>query len=102
MPEWNKTHAMRNRLANQDKIQVINGRDYYQGWPIIHRDSEIYGVYLGQDMREAIVVDPNSPKLRELYNTAKSKALVGGSVMKDLILESVFQTVKEANPKKKK
>jgi len=98
MANWNKTYSMRQRLQQEGKIKIINGIDYYQGLPIIHRDSEINGVYLGQSKREAIVVDPYSPKLRELYNIAKIKATVGNTVRKDLILESVFQTVKEAMP----
>jgi len=101
MPEWNKTYAMRNRLASQGKIEVRDGRDFYKGRPIIHRDSEVDGgVYLGASEREAIVVDSQKYLgLRKLYQTAKAKASIDENVRKNLVLEAVFQTVKEAMPK---
>jgi len=101
MPEWNKTYAMRNRLASQGKIEVRDGRDFYMGRPIIHRDSEVDGgVYLGASEREAIVVDSQKyPGLKKLYQTARAKASIDGKTRKNLVLEAVFQAVKEAMPK---
>ncbi len=100
MAKWNKTRVMIERLKQKKKIKKIGDRDFYQGRPIIHRDSEINGgVYLGQGEREAIIVDfEKHPKLRELYSTAKNKATVNGTIRKDLILQAVFQTVAETMP----
>ncbi len=91
MTEWNKTQRMQERLGV---------KDYYQGRPIIHRDSPVDGgVYLGEGQREAIVVDSEKyPKLRELYKKAKTKATKGGTIREEEILRAVYETVKEAMP----
>jgi len=101
MTEWNKTQVMMDRLRKQGKIENVGGKDFYLGRSLIHRDSEVDGgVYLGQSEREAIVVDSQKYSgIRELYTVAKNKATENGRIRKDLILEAVFQTVREAMPK---
>ena len=98
---WDKTKVMLNRLAEEGKVQYKNGIPYYEGRHVIHRDSPIDGgVYLGQGKREAIVVDSSYPnsKLKELFKTAENKAKENGVIKKDIILQSVYETVKEAIP----
>lgn len=100
MADWYKTQIMKHRLDLEGKLQNIDGRAYYQGRPVIHRDSQIDGgVCLGQGKREAIVVDSQKyPKLRELYEAAKGKAMEDGIVRKEKILQAVYDTVTEAIP----
>lgn len=101
MSEWNKTQVMTDRLRKEGKIEAVGGKDFYLGRPLIHRDSEVDGgVYLGQSEREAIVVDSQKYSgIRELYAVAKNKATENGRVRKDLVLEAVLQTVRDAMPK---
>lgn len=97
--QWNNTQRMRKRLQKIGKIYLKNGEEYYRGRPIIHRGTEVdHRVYLGGGPREAIVVNSDSPILQELYKTAKRKATINGQIAKYMILESVFETVKEAMP----
>jgi hypothetical protein len=98
MANWDKTQSMKRRLQREGKLDE---GDVYQGRPIIHRDSPVNGgVYLGEGQREAIVVDSKKyTGLSALYAIAKDKATVGENIRKDLILEAVFQTVREAMPK---
>jgi len=93
MAEWNKTRVLEQRLGPES--------GFYQDRPVIHRDSPIDGgVYLGQDEREAIVIDSQKyPKQRELYEASKRRATERGIVRKDRILGSVFETVAEAMPR---
>jgi hypothetical protein len=101
MAEWDKTIKMKSRLSLEGKLDRINNEDYYQNRHIIHRDSKIDGgVYLGQNQREAIVVDSKKyPALRKLYEKAKNKAMRNGVIEKDKILQAVYETVAEAMPK---
>ena len=75
---WGKTKAAVERLLQEGKIYVVNGEFFYEGRPIIHRDSGIDGgVYLGESEREAIVVDiENSPLLQRIYEKAKDKSSI--------------------------
>lgn len=100
MANWDKTQTMKKRLQGEGKLDSIGEEDFYQGRPIIHRDSPVNGgVYLGAKQREAIVIDSKKYSgLSALYSIAKNKASVDGNVRKDLVLEAVFQTVREAMP----
>lgn len=93
--DWDKTILMKKRLG--EKLQHSGGKEFYQGRPVIHRDSEVDGgVYLGQGQREAIVVDSKKyPMLNELYREAKEMATVNGVVQKDKVLSAVYKTVEE-------
>jgi len=97
---WDKTIRMEERL--NDKIETVNGVDYYQGRHIIKRDTEIDGgVCLGEGEREAIVVDSQKyPKLRQLYEKAKQKASVDNKVQRDRVLKAVYDIVLDAMPNK--
>lgn len=95
MAKWDRTFCMTQRL--EDRLD----EDFYKGRRVIKRDSPIDGgVYLGKSEREAIVVDSvKYPAIRKLYEKAKEKALVDRvdiSVAKNLILNAVYDTVKEA------
>ena len=93
MVKWDKTKELRRRLNLRDLE-----RELYQGRHIIHRGSSIDGgVYLGQNQREAIVVDfKKDPKLRGLYEIIKDKSSEMGVVKRGKILRTVFDTVKES------
>ncbi|MFH1065535.1 MAG: hypothetical protein V1734_03455 [Nanoarchaeota archaeon] len=95
MADWDRTMFSEKRLED-----VLEGESYL-GRKIIHRDSPIdKGVYLGAGEREAIVVDSEKyPAIRKLYEKAKEKALIGiasENVVKGLILNAVYSTVKES------
>ena len=96
MVKWDKTEELRRRLNLRDLE-----RELYQGRHIIHRGSSIDGgVYLGQNQREAIVVDfKKDPKLRGLYEIIKDKSSEMGVVKRGKILRTVFDTVKESMPR---
>jgi len=95
---WDKTIITKDRLKLEGKLYEVNGVSYYEGRPIITRDSHIDGgVYLGQGMREVIVVDSKKyPAIRCLYQSAKSKAEENGVVKREKVLRAVFDTVDEA------
>ncbi len=104
---WDKTHRAGERLASEGRLTSINGIEYYQGRPLIHRDSPIDGgVYLGAGQREAIVVDStrSDSKIRELYQKVLARAREYDPVEKKYtlnkgkVLNAVFDTVKEAMP----
>jgi len=98
MANWNRTC-----LGNE--LKGIVG-DIYQGRPIISRDSPIDGgVYLGKNMREAIVVDSvKFPRINQLYELAKFKSsdynTFSGQreVNKFKILRSVHNLAREVMP----
>lgn len=91
---WGKTKIVRKRL--EDKI-IDNT---YLGRPLIHSDSSILGgIYPGASERPAVVVDRKYGQLEKLFEKAKQKATIGTKLWKNLILESVYETVKEAIPK---
>jgi len=95
--EWDRTQIMKKRLSGEIS-RGPDGREYYQGRPIIHRNTPVLGgVYLGAFPREAIVVDSEKyPALNKLYEEAKRKAMdSAGRVNKGKILKSVFEIVKE-------
>ena len=96
--EWNKTTLTKDRLKLEGKLYEVKGVSYYEGRPIISRDTPIDGgVYLGQGMREAIVVDSKKyPAIGSLYEKAKAKTRVNGEVRRDKVLGAVYDTVKEA------
>ncbi|MEK6864758.1 MAG: hypothetical protein AABX27_05670, partial [Nanoarchaeota archaeon] len=95
MANWDRTNFSSKRLEG-----VLEG-EFYKGRRIVHRDSPIDGgVYLGAGEREAIVVDSEKyAEINKLYSIAKEKALIGKvekNVAKGLILNAVYDTVKEA------
>ena len=94
----NYDKTIRARLNN--KIETINGIDYYRGRHIIKQDTAIDGgVCLGNGKREAIVVDSQKyPKLRELYEKAKQKASVDNKVQRNRVLKAVYDVVLDAMP----
>ncbi len=90
--DWKRTEAVLSRL--EDKVQQNN---FYEGRPIIQRDSPIDGgVYLGGHEREAIVVDSvKYPLIGLVYQEVK--ALCVGKdhqTTPAIILGTVFNTVK--------
>lgn len=95
MTEWDRTKMAYERL--EDKLDA-DGK--YQGRHIIGRDTPIDGgVSLGGSSREAIVVDSKQyPKIRELYQLAKTKASENGRVNRSKVLRAVYDTVTEALP----
>jgi hypothetical protein len=99
--DWHRTRYMENRLAREGKLEIRDGKNYYEGRPIIHKDSHINGgVYLGTSQREAIVVDiEKSLRLRKLYINATIAASIGGVIQKNKILQVVYDTVANAMPK---
>lgn len=95
MADWSRT------MFSEKRLEDVLEEGTYRGRRIIHRDTPIDGgVYLGAGEREAIVVDSEKyPALKKLYEKAKEKALVDKvdiSVAKCLILNAVYDTVKEA------
>ena len=98
MTEWCNTERTLGRLIDSGRLEVFAGMPHFQGRHIICRDSPVdKGVYLGGGQREAVVVDSEKyPALKALYNKAKQKATLIGVVQKDLILDSVYETVSEA------
>ncbi|MDD4877708.1 MAG: hypothetical protein PHO02_01575 [Candidatus Nanoarchaeia archaeon] len=95
MASWDKTQYMEQRL--EDKLEG----GVYRGRKVICRDSPIDGgVYIGAGEREAIVVDSKKyNEIKKLYKKAREKALVGvvtKDVAKGLVLNAVYNTVKEA------
>ena len=96
MDKWNKTQVMKVRLGLRNLEN-----EFYQGRPVIHRDSRIDGgVYLGQGQREAIVVDfRKDHKLMDLYEKVKDKSLKNGVIKKSRILGAVYGAVKESMPR---
>ncbi len=99
--KWDKTDIMLKRLKRAGKLEKKDNENYFQGRPIIHRDSLVDGgVYLSQGESEAIVVDSKYPELRHLYKKAQKKAMnESGHIRKDRVLKAVYNTVKEAMPK---
>jgi hypothetical protein len=121
--EWARTKRMEDRLKR--KFERRDGVLYYQDRRVIRRDSSVDGgVYLGENEREAIVVDSEKyPALKKLYAIAERKMLsskldavalrdflVGfleakkrglsvGEFVKELkVLRAVYETVAEAMP----
>lgn len=94
---WDRTIRMNERLEREKKN--LEGT-LYKGRPIIQRDSPIDGgVYIGEKEREAIVVDSQKfPELNKLFEKTKARATFHGKVNKNLILQAVYDTVKEAYP----
>lgn len=94
--EQNRTQRMRERLLGKISIGP-DGREYYQGRPIIHRNTPVLGgVYLGASPREAIVVDPKKYKeLNKLYENAKRRAMDSVKVNRGRILKAVYDVVRE-------
>ncbi|MDI6737904.1 MAG: hypothetical protein QME12_05325 [Nanoarchaeota archaeon] len=95
MANWDRT------MFTEKRLEDVLEEGMYMGRRIIHRDTPIDGgVYIGAGEREAIVVDSDKyPAIRKLYEKAKEKALVDKvdiSVAKVLILNAVYDTVKEA------
>ncbi len=104
MADWTRTIKAVERVRKKGEIYSMDGIDYFRGYRIIHRDSPVDpGVYIGQNQREAIVVDSAKyPRLRELYANAKSRASVEGKVIKDFVLRAVYNAVAEAMPRQGK
>lgn len=95
MFKWNKTVQMARRLGIADV-----DKELYQGRRIIHRDSSIDGgVYLGEGQREAIIVDSIDPRVRNLYELAKNRAMIDGILIKDKLLRIVYDAVAETMPR---
>ncbi|MBU2589401.1 MAG: hypothetical protein KKB39_01420 [Nanoarchaeota archaeon] len=93
LSSWDRDQVARERL--EDKI--INNT--YLCRPLIEMDTPVLGgVSIGAKQREAIVVDTKYGELNKLYDIAKKKATVGNNLWKQLILDSVYETVKEAMP----
>lgn len=92
-----KTVMAIHRLEREGKIYYEGSVPYYQGRPIIRKDSPIDGgVSIGQIEREALVVDfYRSKVIPVLYERAKNLARFHGRVDKDLILKAVFGIVSE-------
>ena len=98
------TQYSTNKLLREGKLtKGPDGRYYYEGRPLIHRDSPIDGgVYLVANIAEAVVVDSKKyPKIREVYGIAKNKAtsfsLLSSSkeITEEKILKAVYDTVDE-------
>ena len=75
MSSWNKTELSCERLDLEGKLKYIDGVEYYLDRHVIGRDRPIDGgVYLGENAREAIVVDSNKyNEINKLYEIAKDK-----------------------------
>jgi hypothetical protein len=83
--DWKRTILAKNR---------IGGGNFYQGRPIIGRDTPIDGgVSLGANQREAIVVDARSKYVRSLYIKSLMGILQDGFLHKEKILKSVYDVV---------
>lgn len=95
MADWSRT------MFSTKRLEDVLEEGMYKGRRIIKRDSTIDGgVYLGAHHREAIVVDSEkSHSIKELYAKARDRALIDKvdiSIAKGLILNAVFDIVKEA------
>ena len=99
MAEWNKTKYMMRRL--EERIYWKDGRPYYQGRPIIHRDSPIDGgVYLGSDPREAIVVDSKKYRaINQIYSLLLQRIHSFSYYSETQILREVYNITVNTFPK---
>ena len=96
---FNKTRHMNERLPSVSGIVFRNGAAYYNGRHVItHKTPILGGVCMGEGEREAIVVDPNGPKLLELYSKAKKLAYdpEKGRIRRSYVLSAVFDVVSNA------
>lgn len=102
---WDKTIRSKERMKNNpfyEEPDKDSPNGYYQGRPIIGRDTKVKGgVYLGGGEREAIVVDEKYKRLNEIYQELvlrlKEKEKHGED-LKENILSEVFKIVKEKLP----
>ncbi len=94
---WGKTQSAVERLIQKGKIKTIDGRLFYEGRPFICRDSTIDGgVYLGEGIREAIVVDfQRSPRLQQAYQEARERCFQNAVFLRERALRSVYEKISE-------
>ena len=99
---WLYTQHSIDELSKSDKItKRSDGRYYYEGRPLIHRDSPIDGgVYLVANTGEAVVVDSiKYPEIKKVYEIAKKNALspaffsFNKKITEEKILKAVYKTV---------
>ena len=92
MANWRRTIEALSRVKWK-----LDSNGYFEGRPIIGRDTQIDGgVSLGGSSREAIVVDfGKSPYIQNLYRLARQKSSREGVVQKELVLRAVYDVVME-------
>ncbi len=102
-PDWGKTRRMKRRLADTYDKKVFrkkrkNEQSYFQGRPIIARDTPINGgVYLGEGAREAIVVDESKdPSIQRVFQ--ELIRCMGSSDPKTFLLSAAWKLVLELMP----
>jgi len=106
-PERNKTHVGEQRVRYSgfyEETGLIRKEKSFQGRPIIGSDRPINGgVYLGAEVREAIVVDDKKDLLldriyQELLQRRAQAKEEKGETFKEGILEEVWELVNEVMP----
>lgn len=108
-PDWGKTRRVIARLGLHEESSPRersgkHARIIFKERHLIRRDERINGgVYPGENVREAIVVDDKKqPELASLYTglIRKTKAMSQKTdiPLKHLLLDTVFKTVSEAMP----
>lgn len=102
--EWNKSEILARRLAGKPgfEIRTIDGKsvDFYRNRRLIYHDGPINGgVYMGQGLREAIVVDDSQqPKLTEVYRLFVATRSSDPTKFKVKILSSLSDFVRKVMP----
>lgn len=102
--KWDRTLDGVKRVERAGEIEERDGISYYHGRRVICRDSPIDGgVYLGGHGREAITVNSNSFRMRQLYEATcdrarKSSTDTDGKVSRNDVLRAVYDTVREEMP----
>lgn len=73
--KWNRSVILEDRLKREGKCYYVGNELYYQGMPVIHRDSKIDGgVCMGGSKREAIIVDSEKyDALKMLFDQTKDR-----------------------------
>lgn len=106
-PHWNKTRRMAERLHKNGFFEekgLIKKERFYQGRPVISRDTPINGgVYLGDGEREAIVIDDKKDEaleriFQELLERRQNAKQRFNQSFKQGILEEIWNLVNQVMP----
>lgn len=99
--QWNRSDLAKERLLGKGLLKMHDGKYFYAGRPLIHRDSPIDGgVYVGGAEREAVVVDfDQSSALKFIYQGVLSLCIDGeGAFHKSSALGAVYDAVESVFP----